>query len=120
MMKSIRLLSSTCIVIAERAPVPVKARKVQALLAFLALNRAAHSREALATLLWGDHDDVHARHSLNQCVHELRQTIEDTAQSVICSYGDDLRLDRRAINVDVDEFEAAVAEGSLSSLMRAT
>jgi DNA-binding SARP family transcriptional activator len=119
MMKSIRLLASRCMVVAEPAPVPVKARKVQALLAFLALNRAAHSREALATLLWGDHDDVHARHSLNQCVHELRQTIEDTAQSVICSDGDDLRLDRRAINVDVDEFEAAVAEGSRSSLMRA-
>jgi DNA-binding SARP family transcriptional activator len=38
-------------------------RKIESLLAYLALYPEPHSRERLAALLWGDSTDAHARHS---------------------------------------------------------
>jgi DNA-binding SARP family transcriptional activator len=112
MMNAIKLLSSTAVGVTERSPVLIKARKVSARIAFLALDRVAHLQEPLAMLLWSDRDDVHA-HSLNQCARVLRQTIDDTAQSRICSDGDNLRLYRHAVDIDVDEFKTAVAAADM-------
>ncbi|MDB5406180.1 MAG: Adenylate cyclase [Rhodospirillales bacterium] len=106
-------------IVGEPAPVLVRPRKVQALFALLAVNRTVHSRTVLASMLWGDRDDVHARHSLNQCVHDLRRRIDDTPRSLIGSDGDGLLLHRTALALDVDAFEEAVGEGSPASLTRA-
>ena len=48
-------------VVRDGAPVSFDTRKATALLAYLALAERAHARDALAELLWPDHDTAHAR-----------------------------------------------------------
>ncbi|HET9040326.1 MAG TPA: AAA family ATPase, partial [Gemmatimonadales bacterium] len=73
-----------------------------ALLAFLTMERRAHSRETLAGLLWGESPEAEARASLRQALKHLRDAI-----------GDLLRADRSVVELtgpiacDVLEFLAA-------------
>jgi len=55
--------------------------KVQALLAYLALETRSHSREALSTLLWPLDQESSARNSLRQALYELRKLLGDTEDS---------------------------------------
>ena len=55
---------------------PLATRKAQSLLAYLILHRhPAHSRDRLATLLWGDRDDARARHSLATALWHIRRLL---------------------------------------------
>lgn len=56
----------------DEQPVRLPTRKVQALLAYLVLHSAAHTREKLAALLWGDSPDEQARGSLRKALTLLR------------------------------------------------
>src|SRR5215204_2298517 len=61
-------------------------RKDLALMIYLRLAEAhTHSRSALAALLWGDHTEDRARHSLSQAVGRLRAVFGTAALAV----GDD-------------------------------
>ena len=54
-----------------------------ALLVYLCVNGLGkHTRGALATLLWGDRDEVHARHSLTQALRRLRLMVGEDALSL--------------------------------------
>jgi DNA-binding SARP family transcriptional activator len=50
-------------------------RKVESLLAYLALFPKPHSREHLAALLWGDSTDAQARHSLRTALAAIRKEL---------------------------------------------
>jgi DNA-binding SARP family transcriptional activator/predicted ATPase len=54
-------------------PVPVARRKTMALLAYLAVTAAPSSREALATLLWPDHDQSGALANLRRDLSRLNK-----------------------------------------------
>lgn len=83
----LRLLGPPSVSVAsEGTHEELRAAKCVALLAYLALEPGRHSRQALATLLWGDSDDTSARASLRQALKRLR----DLA-------GDALSIDRRAV-----------------------
>ena len=57
----LRLLGKTTVLDRHGSPVDLPLRKAMALLAFLALKPDQHhSRERLASLLWGDHGEVRA------------------------------------------------------------
>ncbi len=63
-----------------RDGVPVRgfvSGKAAALLAYLAVTGRAHTREALAGLLWGELRDEDARLSLRQVPHNLRGLLGD-------------------------------------------
>ncbi len=51
--------------------------KVPALLAYLAVTRRAHSRDKLATLLWGEMSDADAKNNLRQALTNLRRVADD-------------------------------------------
>ncbi len=78
--------------------------KPLALLAYLAMEPGPHSREHLASLLWGEHPDAAARASLRQAVMHLREVV-----------GDALHVTRDAVDLagplecDVQAFLAAAA-----------
>jgi len=96
--------------------IPVRSRKGQALLAYLALNGGrAQPREHLAGLLWGDRFDDQARRSLRQCVFSLRKDLGENAESL----GGDHELVLTDVTVDVVKFEALIAEGRPESLEQA-
>lgn len=81
--------------------------KSQALLAYLAVTRQAHSREALVGLLWGEMSEENARRNLRVALTRLRHHFDDF-----------LVIQRRALafnleshyQLDVDFFEACLRQ----------
>jgi DNA-binding SARP family transcriptional activator len=95
-------------------------RKAQALLAYLALSPGqAHPRNKLAALLWGGIRDESARASLRQALFSVRRALGEDASAVLRQDGDLVALNPAAVDVDVADFERAVATGTMESLARA-
>lgn len=90
--------------------VDLASRKALALLAYLAVeNGRSHTREFLASLLWGGTGEERARHNLRQALSKIRQACGD----VLISRGDSVQLDPGACSMDVAEFESlAGSEGA--------
>jgi len=51
----------------------IERQKTMALLVYLIVAKQRHSRDELATLLWPEYDQRHARANLRRCLSELRQ-----------------------------------------------
>src|SRR5262249_20749641 len=87
--------------------VAVDTRKAVALLAYLAVTRQRHGRDALAGLLWPDYDESHARATLRRTLSALNKALA----------GDVLDVDRERIGLaaradlqlDVDLFHRCLA-----------
>ncbi|HEX7587947.1 MAG TPA: AAA family ATPase, partial [Anaerolineae bacterium] len=92
----------------EGKPVEIDTRKAFALLAYLAIKRTPQSRDALATLLWGDYDQTRARGALRRTLSVLNTALA----------GEQLEIDREAVGlaphakltIDVHEFDKRVAD----------
>src|SRR5262245_33694309 len=96
------------------------ARKARALLAYLALPAGrTHSRDKLASLLWGDTGDEQARQSLRQTLVALRRALPATKPPILLVDRDTLALDPAAVEVDVTLFERLAAGGSVVDLVQA-
>ena len=96
-------------------------KKAQALLAYLALPLGpAHPRDKLAALLWGGIREESARNSLRQALFALRKALTTTAPPSLTLNGDTIALDRRAVSVDVADFERLLAAGKPEALERAS
>jgi DNA-binding SARP family transcriptional activator/tetratricopeptide (TPR) repeat protein len=92
--------------------------KVQALLARLALPPGrSHARDELAALLWGDRGDAEARSNLRQALFVLRRALPSSR--ILITEGDNVALDRAAVEVDVVLFERRAAEGTATALQEA-
>jgi DNA-binding SARP family transcriptional activator/predicted ATPase len=101
------------------APLTLPTRKTQALLAFLALPPGrSHSRDKLASLLWGGMREPQARSGLRQSLFALRKSVS-TEPAALLIDGDTVVLDPSTVDVDVVEFERAVADGAPPALERA-
>ena len=92
--------------------------KGQALLAYLALPVGKrHLRDQLASLLWGDLPAPRARRNLRQVLFGLRRALE--GGDPLRLDGDAVALDPAHVDVDVERFERALAEGTPASLEQA-
>ncbi len=99
-------------------PIVLPLRKAQALLVYLALPAGKpHSREHLATLLWGDSTDDQARNSLRQTLFALRTALGGARR--LASDGERVWLQPDGVDVDVGTFERLVADGSSAALAAA-
>jgi DNA-binding SARP family transcriptional activator len=97
-------------------------KRVAELLAYLILNRyAAHPRDYIAGLFWGDGDETKARHSLNTALWRLHGILEQLPPS---AQGQPrLRVDQRSLGfnadsdywLDVAEFESRYALAAQAS-----
>ena len=97
------------------APVPVSARKVQALLGLLATaRRRSLTRSRLAGLLWEAADADGARVSLRQALAQLRRA---AGPGWIEPEGEALRL-ADSVSVDVADFTEALARGDDAAAAR--
>jgi DNA-binding SARP family transcriptional activator len=102
----------------DGAPCVLRTRKMQALLAYLALSAGQfHSRSKLATLLWGDVPEAQAQQSFRQALAGLRRALQPRPDALLQA-GDAIALDRQAVVVDVLELEATLADGTLPALER--
>ena len=86
----------------------VDTRKAIALMAYLAVTRQRHSRDALAALLWPDYDQANARGALRRTLSTLNKALD----------GKWLEIDRETISLhttadlwlDVDNFYGLLTE----------
>jgi DNA-binding SARP family transcriptional activator/Tfp pilus assembly protein PilF len=93
--------------------------KVTALLAYLAVTSRAHSRAALATLLWGDVDERRANSSLRNALYVLRRELGLASCLVVARHN--VSLDPTQLWLDIDRLKHAVREEaeSVSSMREA-
>ncbi len=91
-------------------------RKVQALFAYLAVERGRpQPREHLASLLWARTGDERARHNLRQALSKLRVLCPDLIETP----GDAVALSPQACAVDLVLFEAGVCAEDAEALQQA-
>ena len=88
-------------------PLAINLRKALALFAYLAMNRQAHSRDALATLFWPEKNQQTARANLRRTLYDLNQLLaepllEIEAETIALNTGAGLWLDSQ-------HFEAILA-----------
>ncbi|MEZ4637065.1 MAG: BTAD domain-containing putative transcriptional regulator [Caldilineaceae bacterium] len=84
-------------IIYEQGWIDLRSAKACALLYYLAVTQRAHSRLALAGLLWPDKSDVDARTNLRQAIHHLHLAIP----ACLFATRDSVSLNRQ-LNVVVD------------------
>jgi len=83
-------------------PIKVDTRKAIALIAHLAVTRTPQSRDALAALLWPDHDQTGARGALRRTLSALKKALDGEWLDV---NRQSLALQRGAgLRIDVEEF----------------
>jgi tetratricopeptide (TPR) repeat protein len=113
----VELFGGFSIVSASGEPIVLGARKDQALLAYLLLDRdRGHTRAKLAALLWGARGERQARKSLSQSIYGLRNALRDAAGFRIEARLDQVFLEPGAMSVDVDRFHQALDAGELRRL----
>ena len=94
--------------------VQIKLRKAVALLAYLAIQERAVSREFLATLLWPNQSQKNALNNLRRTLWTIRTSLSDDCVIV---KGDQVQLNIDSLSVDVDEFRTLAAHNSFSNLV---
>ncbi|MCB0084934.1 MAG: hypothetical protein KDE47_28535, partial [Caldilineaceae bacterium] len=85
----------------------LRKRKAEALLAYLAVTRAVHSRDALATLLWPDFDQRRARMYLRQQLYHLRRKLG--SEHFIVTQETLGLVQTSGFTTDVEQFQAHLA-----------
>jgi TolB-like protein/DNA-binding SARP family transcriptional activator len=106
--------------LASGEALPLKGRKTQALLAYLAVGPGEpRSREELVALFWGDRGEEQARSSLRQSLSELRKALGEADHSPLIAGRDAVSLDTEAVDVDVTEFERLIDDGTPTALEEA-
>ena len=102
------------------APVRLRTRKTQALLAYLALPPGqTHSRDKLAALLWGERSQPQARSRFRETLFALRRALAPMDPPGLVLTGDTLALDADSVDVDAGAFELLARAGDADSLARA-
>jgi DNA-binding SARP family transcriptional activator/TolB-like protein/Tfp pilus assembly protein PilF len=114
---SIRLLGPL-VIESEESGLGKIPKKARALLAYLAAQGGqAVSRERLADLLWPYQGSEQARHSLRNCLLELRKALRpEAAQYLVCDFA---HCCLRDVAVDLDRFERLAREPQRSELQTA-
>ena len=101
-------------------PVRLRTRKTQALLAYLALPPGqSHSRDKLATLLWGDRSQSQARGRFRETLFALRRALAVADPPCLTQIGESIALDAGSVDVDAGAFERLAKAGDVESLARA-
>jgi DNA-binding SARP family transcriptional activator len=90
----------------DGAPVEVDTRKATALVAYLAVTRRRHTRDAIAGLLWPEYNQTRARAALRRTLSSLSKA---RAQGWLEADRETIGLNPEGIRVDVDRFQELLA-----------
>lgn len=83
-------------------------KKLYSLLAYLSVTGRGHSRVSLATLLWGESDDLHARNSLRNALSSLSQAFKP--YQVLNVHLSEVSLDIEEVWLDVAVFKMTLRQ----------
>jgi DNA-binding SARP family transcriptional activator len=101
-------------------PLALPTRKTQALLAYLAAPPGpTHTRDELASLLWGSTLETTARTSLRHALYALRKCLHAADGQPLRVEGEMVACDPAAVAVDVSEFEQRASEATPAALAEA-
>lgn len=88
-------------------------QQTSALLAYLALNlNRTHTREELLAHFWPESEPEKARQNLRQCLHSLRELLEQppfAPQTILLTTRSSVQLAAEVVRTDVAEFEQLLA-----------
>ncbi|EWY38602.1 hypothetical protein N825_12385 [Skermanella stibiiresistens SB22] len=117
---TLRLIGDFAITGMDGRMVAPPGRKARMALAWIALNGPRPvPRERLAGVFWDDRPDRHARHSLRQCLLELRQLGGAAGIGLIDAGKDTVTFALPAERVDALAIERLARDGTLASLRAA-
>src|SRR5262245_58429484 len=106
---TLQLLGGFAVRLGSGQALSLGTRKAQALIAYLAVPPGrAHSRDKLASLLWGDTGDEQARQSLRQTLVAVRRALPASKPPILVVDRDSLALDAAAVEVDVQDRKSVV------------
>jgi DNA-binding SARP family transcriptional activator len=91
----------------DGVPVEVDTRKAIALVAYLAVTKRSHTRDALAGLLWPEYNQTRSRAALRRTLSSLGKA---RAEGWLQADREGVALAHDAIWVDVDQFQDLLAE----------
>lgn len=115
----IRLMGSAEISVGG-VPLPLNQLKSRALLYYLAATGQPHTRDHLATLLWGESGQSEAYHSLRSSLYQVRKALQSIqADEALISDSDLLSLDSSLCTCDVIEFQSLLSLQDETSLSKA-
>src|SRR6185436_18218912 len=99
----------------DGAPLRVQSTRLQALLAYLALESArAHTREALSTLFWPDEPDQAAKQNLRQALYQLRQLLGGQTEPFLLVTRDTVQFEPTSDHaLDVSLFMSRLKQGRI-------
>ena len=104
----------------EGRPIPLKGRKITALLALVArCPDQEMSRRDLAEMLWGEGTGASSLANLRQTLARLRSQLPDQGKGLIISSSEALALSSESVSVDLDAVHDAVREGDHRQLQQA-
>ena len=116
---NVRLIGTPQVFVGE-IPLSLNHLKSRALLFYLAATGQSHTREHLATLLWGESGQSEAYHSLRSSLYHLRKALQEVkAEEVLISDGELLSLNPAYYECDVIEFHRLLAQGTEQALTQA-
>lgn len=114
---SIGVIGGLTLSVAGR-PLVLGNRRARAMLAYLAMERTATiGRERLASLFWSESSDRHARNSLRNTIHEMRDALEGRGCTLLEGGRDDLRLAADGFDVDFEQALASIAGGEVPPIL---
>jgi DNA-binding SARP family transcriptional activator/predicted ATPase len=91
-------------------PIQVDTRKAIALLAYIAINRERHRRDALVNLLWPEYDQAHGRAAFRRTLSALRKAFAQPPSS--SGQATWLDVDREVVGLSLDvDSSAALGTG---------
>jgi TolB-like protein len=102
-------------------PAPLPGQKDRALLAYLGVEPGHHSRENLATLLWGSSDDRHARDSLKHALARIQRALSIIGGAGALEVGREaVRLDPAIVRTDARQLVDSLDTQDIAALRRAS
>jgi DNA-binding SARP family transcriptional activator/predicted ATPase len=98
---------------ADGRPIPIRIRKEQALLTYLAVEKEqAHSREALIGLFWPDLAEQMARNNLRVTLSRLQRRIGQQVSPLLITSRHEIQFNLdNCHRIDVADFQALIAAG---------
>lgn len=117
---SLSLLGSFDFDVASGDAPPALTKKARAMLAYLALRAGQpHTREKLASLLWGSNGEPQSRVNLRQALSTIRRAMPSFSGNWLVTEGESILLRQDALNLDVIRFQELAAGSAPDQLEQA-
>jgi class 3 adenylate cyclase/DNA-binding SARP family transcriptional activator/TolB-like protein len=99
-------------------PIPLRSRKAQALIGYLALSSQLQDvQDRIAALIWPDRTPAAARHALANCLQAVDKTTVGISSKTLFRRGRLIGLSPSQVTVDVVRLLGDLSEGKISDLL---